>query len=75
MFSASQSEKRVRFAGICLATGLLIEALCLLWATPIAFVVFVAIGGLLMFIGLVVYLYAAVSTPASSDRPDPSSNR
>jgi hypothetical protein len=67
MLSISQSEKRIRFAGICLAVGLLIEALCLFWATPIAFVVFVAIGGLLIFIGLVVYLYSAVSTPVTGD--------
>lgn len=65
MLSTSQSEKRMRFAGICLATGLLIEALCLLWATPIAFIVFVAIGGLLILIGLVVYLYSQVSNAAS----------
>ena len=65
MLSTSQSEKRMRFAGICLATGLLIEALCLLWATPIAFIVFVAIGGLLILIGLVVYLYSQVSHAAS----------
>lgn len=64
MLSTSQSEKRMRFAGICLATGLLIEALCLLWATPIAFIVFVAIGGLLILIGLVVYLYSQVSNAA-----------
>jgi hypothetical protein len=67
MLSISQSEKRIRFAGICIAIGLLIEALCLFWATPIAFVVFVAIGGLLMFIGIVVYLYSAVSTPVTGD--------
>ena len=66
MLSTSQSEKRMRFAGICLAIGLLIEALCLLWATPIAFIVFVAIGGLLILIGLVVYLYAQVSNAASN---------
>ena len=65
MLSTSHSEKRMRFAGICLATGLLIEALCLLWATPIAFIVFVAIGGLLILIGLVVYLYSQVSNAAS----------
>jgi hypothetical protein len=47
--------------------GLLIEALCLFWATPIAFIVFVAIGGLLIFIGLVVYLYSVVSAPAVGD--------
>jgi hypothetical protein len=67
MLSTSQSEKRMRFAGICLAIGLLIEALCLLWATPIAFIVFVAIGGLLILIGLVVYLYTQVSAPVAGD--------
>ena len=67
MLNTSQSEKRMRFAGICLAVGLLIEALCLMWATPIAFIVFVAIGGLLIFTGLVVYLYSVVSTPAVGD--------
>ena len=67
MMSTSRTEKRMRFAGICLAIGLLIEALCLLWATPIAFIVFVAIGGLLIFIGLVVYLYSQVSTPVAGD--------
>ena len=67
MFGISQSEKRIRFAGICLAIGLVTEALCLLWATPIAFVVFVAVGGLLIFVGLAVYLYSVVSTPAVGD--------
>ena len=65
MLSTSHSEKRMRFAGICLAMGLLVEALCLLWATPIAFIVFVAMGGLLILIGLVVYLYSQVSNAAS----------
>ena len=67
MLSISQSEKRIRFAGICLAIGLLIEALCLIWATPIAFIVFVAIGGLLILVGLVVYLHSQVSTAVASD--------
>jgi len=67
MLSTSQFEKRMRFSGICLAVGLLTEALCLIWATPIAFIVFVAVGGLLIFIGLAVYLYSVVSTPAVGD--------
>jgi hypothetical protein len=67
MLSTSLSEKRLRFAGICLATGLLIEALCLIWATPIAFIIFVAIGGLLIFIGLVVYLYSQAGTAVVPD--------
>ena len=67
MSNTRPSEKRLRFAGICLAIGLLIEALCLIWATPIAFIVFVAIGGLLIFIGLVVYLHSQLSTAVASD--------
>jgi len=49
-------ENRLRIAGSLLIIGLLIEAICLLWARPIAFVLFVAIGGLFLFAGLVVYL-------------------
>jgi hypothetical protein len=67
MLSTSQFEKRLRFAGICLAVGLLIEALCLMWATPIAFIVFVAMGGLLIAVGLAVYLYSVVSTSVAGD--------
>jgi hypothetical protein len=62
MLSTNPLEKRRQFAGICLAVGLVIEALCLLWATPIAFVLFVAIGGSLMFVGIVLYLFSLVNT-------------
>jgi len=60
MLSANPVEKRRQVAGICLVLGLVIEALCLLWCTPIAFVILVAIGGLLMFVGVVLYLYSLV---------------
>ncbi len=49
MLSANPLEKRRQVAGICVVLGLVIEALCLIWASPIAFVIFVAVGGLLMF--------------------------
>jgi hypothetical protein len=62
MFSANPMEKRLQIAGIFLITGLLVEALCLLWALPITFVIFAMAGGLLMFIGLVIFLYSLVST-------------
>jgi len=62
MLNTNALDKRLRFAGVCVALGLLVEALCLLWATPIAFVIFVGIGGLLIFIGIVVYLYSLAST-------------
>ena len=61
MLSVNQPEKRRQVAGVFIVLGLVIEALCLLWSTPIAFVIFVAIGGLLMFVGIVLYLYSLVS--------------
>jgi hypothetical protein len=61
MLSANHFEKRRQVAGAFLVLGLVIEALCLIWPTPIAFVIFVAIGGLFMFIGIALYLYSLVS--------------
>ena len=67
MWSTNRLEKRLQFAGVCLVIGLLIEAVCLFRATPITFITFVAIGGLLILIGLVVYLHSLLSTPATGD--------
>ena len=61
MLNENQLEKRRQVAGVFIVLGLVIEALCLMWSTPIAFVIFVAIGGLLMFVGIVLYLYSLVS--------------
>ena len=61
MLSVNQLEKRRQVAGVFIVLGLVVEALCLIWSTPIAFVIFVAIGGLLMFVGIVLYLSSLVS--------------
>ena len=68
MLSANQLEKRLQVAGILIVLGLVIEALCLIWATPIAFVIFVAIGGLLMFVGIVLFLYSLVFNLEAPER-------
>ena len=60
MLSVNQVEKRRQVAGVFIVLGLVIEALCLIWSTPIAFVIFVAAGGLLLFVGIVLYLLAFV---------------
>ena len=60
MLSANPVEKRRQLAGICIVLGLVIEALCLIWSTPIAFVLFVTISGFLMFVGIALYLYSIV---------------
>jgi hypothetical protein len=68
MLSANQLEKRRQVAGILIVLGLVIEALCLIWATPIAFVIFVAIGGFLMFVGIVLFLYSLVFNLEAPER-------
>ena len=61
MLSVNRLEKRRQIAGAFLVLGLVVEALCLIWSTPIAFVIFVMISGLLMFGGIVLYLSSLVS--------------
>ena len=61
MNDAERMKTRLRVAGCLLITGLLIEAGCLMLAKPIAFVVFVVIGGLFLFSGLLLYLLALVA--------------
>lgn len=51
-------EKRLRLAGMLMIAGLLVEAVCLLWARPLAFIVLVGAGGLLCAAGVFVYLYS-----------------
>jgi hypothetical protein len=54
-------------AGISLMIGLLIEAACLLSARPIAFVLFVAIGGTFIFTGASVFLFSLVTAERAAD--------
>lgn len=60
--SAQPLERRLQISGIMLTLSLLVEALCLFWARPIAFIVFLGLGGLLLGGGVVLYLYSLVST-------------
>lgn len=63
MSDANPLAKRLQIAGTFLIVGLLVEALCLWSARPIAFVIFVAVGGFLLFAGVTVYLFSLVSPP------------
>lgn len=61
-------ERRLRISGIIVIIGLLVEALCLVWSKPIAFVVLVCIGGALIGVGVLFFLYLLVSdVPHYSD--------
>jgi hypothetical protein len=61
MLSASPMERRLQVSGILLILGLMVEALCLLWTRPLAFVLFLGLGGLLLGLGILVFLFSLVS--------------
>ena len=58
-------SRRLRIAGVLIVLGLIVEALSLIWNHPLSFVAFLGIGGLLLLLGIVVYLTALV-TPRQS---------
>jgi hypothetical protein len=63
MRSGDFMNRRLRISGILVIIGLLVEALCLVWSRPIAFVVLVGLGGGLIGLGVLLFLYSLVSAP------------
>jgi hypothetical protein len=53
--------KRLRLSGVLIILGLLIEGFSLIWNHPLSFVAFLGLGGLLLFLGILLYLTALVS--------------
>jgi hypothetical protein len=64
MRSGDSMNRRLRISGILVIIGLLVEALCLVWSRPIAFVVLVCLGGALIGVGVLLFLYSLVSASA-----------
>ncbi|MFN0109404.1 MAG: hypothetical protein ACKVZH_11175 [Blastocatellia bacterium] len=63
-------EKRIRLAGLLLIAGLLVELITLRWSHPTAFLVFLLIGGTLMAVGILIFLYTLVSRDESAVTAD-----
>jgi len=61
MLSGDAMERRLQIAGILMLLGLLVEAFCLFWTRPIGFVLFLGIGGLMLALGVALYLLAVLS--------------
>jgi hypothetical protein len=61
MLSENRLERHLQIAGILMILGLVIEASCLFWARPLAFVLFVLLGVTLLGAGWLLYLYSVVS--------------
>jgi hypothetical protein len=67
-----QIEPALRLSGVFLILGIAVEIISLLWEKPLAFLLFVGVGGALTFAGIVLYLYSLLPPPAeSSPQPRP----
>lgn len=53
-------ERALRTSGILVILGLGVEVVSLLWEKPLAFLLFVGVGGLLTLLGILLYLYSLV---------------
>jgi hypothetical protein len=53
-------HRKLQISGALVILGLLVEAVCLLWSRPIAFVIFAGLGGLLIAVGILLFLYSLV---------------
>ena len=61
-----QFHSKLQASGMLVLFGLLVEAVCLLWSRPIAFVILVSVGGLLVVAGVLLFLYSLVFLDSSS---------
>jgi hypothetical protein len=57
-------ERRIRWSGLLIVLGLLLQMLTLLWTHPLAFMCFLMIGCPLVAAGMLVFLYSLVSHQA-----------
>ena len=64
MAGANPIEKRLQIAATLIILGLLVEAFCLLWARPLAFLILVGVAVFLMFAGIVFYFISLVTVGA-----------
>lgn len=65
MLAGDQLERRLQLSGFILILGLLVEGLCLIWKGPLAFLVFLGLGGLLFIAGITIYLLSLVHNSPS----------
>ncbi|HKV93411.1 MAG TPA: hypothetical protein VJW20_12760 [Candidatus Angelobacter sp.] len=56
-------HSKLRLAGVLIMIGLAVQAISLLWNHPLSFIAFVAIGGLFLGIGIILYLLTLVNIP------------
>jgi hypothetical protein len=70
MLSTNAFDRKLQISGMILIVGLVVEGLCLLSGSPIGFILFVGVGGLLIAMGILYYLYSLASGGSSSVKWD-----
>jgi hypothetical protein len=65
MAATSIIERRIRWSGMLVAAGLVVQMLTLLWTHPLAFMAFILIGCPLVGAGILLYLYSLASHSAT----------
>ena len=59
-------ERRIRWSGGLILSGLMVQMLTLLWTHPLAFMAFLLIGCPLVGAGMLLFLYSLVSRETGS---------
>jgi hypothetical protein len=58
-------SRALRISGILLILGLAVEVVSMLWQKPLAFLLFAGVGAVLIFAGILFYLYSLVSSSST----------
>jgi hypothetical protein len=58
-------ERRIRYAGVLIAVGLIIQLITFIWVHPLAFMAFILISCPLIVLGILVYLVSIVGASSS----------
>jgi hypothetical protein len=54
-------ERRIKWAGLMIALGLIVQVLTFAWIHPLAFLAFLVLGCPLVGAGVLLYLYSLVA--------------
>lgn len=57
----SSLHRKLKIAGYLLLAGLAVEGITLNWSHPTSFLLFLIVGGVLIFAGIIIYLVEIVT--------------
>jgi hypothetical protein len=58
-------ERRIRYSGILIAAGLIIQLISFIWVQPLAFMAFIVISSPLVGIGILLFLHSLIANRPS----------